>query len=101
MTVKGAYMKDLILTHALKLCAAKGFRNVTRDNIAASAGVATGSVSYHLGDTRKLRAAIVAHAIEQKDLTVIAQAYADQHPLAVKADPDLVARAVRHMARKI
>lgn len=94
-------MKELILSHALKLCASRGMRNVTRDNIAASANVATGSVSYHLGNARELRAAIVAHAIEQKDLTVIAQAYADKHPLALKADPELVTRAVRHMARKV
>ncbi len=93
-------MKDLILSRALKLCAQIGLTNVTRDKLAQAADVATGSVSYHLGDARKMRAAIVAQAIEERDLIVIAQAHHAHHPLTEKPEnADVVALALRHASR--
>lgn len=74
-----------------------GYLKVTRDSIAASAGVACGSVSYHYENLRKLQAAMVAHSIETENVAVFTQALVARHPLAVKAPQhlkDLAARAL-------
>ncbi len=86
-------MKLKILTHALRLAARHGLDHVSRNDIAVSAEVATGSVSYHFENMRKLRAAIVAKAIEDENLIVIGQALVARHPLALKASDALKKRA--------
>lgn len=85
-------MKDAILSAAMQLANLKGFKKVTRAEIAAKAKVAPGLVSYHFGDMKGLRDAMVARAVEAKNLKVLAQALADRHPAAVKA-PDALRRA--------
>jgi AcrR family transcriptional regulator len=90
-------MKELILSTALRLAAKKGFRDVTRQDIATAAKVATGSVSYHFDTMRKLQAAMVAQAIADSNLLVFAQALAAQHPLALKASPELKKAAARSL----
>lgn len=90
-------MKETILNTALKLAAKKGFRHVTRQDIASAAKVATGSVSYHFDSMRKLQAAMVTRAIEVKDLAVLGQALAERHPLALAAPVDLRGAAARSL----
>jgi AcrR family transcriptional regulator len=91
-------MKEQILATAMKLAGRKGFRNVTRDDIAADQEIATGSVSYHFGTMRKLQAAMVTESIEKENVTVFTQALVGRHPLALAAPQrlkDLAARALR------
>jgi AcrR family transcriptional regulator len=85
-------MKDAILSAAMQLANLSGFKKVTRANIAAKADVAPGLVSYHFGDMKKLRDAMVERAVESKNLKLLAQALADRHPIALKA-PDALRRA--------
>jgi AcrR family transcriptional regulator len=91
-------MKDQILATAMRLAAKKGFRNVTRQDIATAAEVATGSVSYHFDTMRKLQAAMVLKAIEDKNLPVFTQALADGHPLALRAPVELKKAAGRALS---
>ena len=100
LSVKGIPMKDKILAEALKLCAKKGIQNVQRIDLAQACNCATGTITYHMGETSKLRATIIRHAIEVKDLTVIAQAYTARHPLAMKVPPELIKTALHHLARQ-
>lgn len=90
-------MKEKILATALKLSERAGFRNVTRQAIAAELGIATGTVTYHMGEMRKLQRAVVAAAIEEKNLVVFAQALVERHPLALAAPETLKRQAARSM----
>lgn len=82
----------------MQLANLKGFKRVTRNDIADRAEIATGSVSYHYGDMKKLQAAMVARAIETENLKILAQALAERHPLAMKAPEALRIRAARQLA---
>lgn len=82
-------MKAHILSTAMRLANLHGLNNVTRNMIADRAEIATGSVSYHFKDMKKLRAAMVIRAIETQNLRVLGQAIAAKHPLALKASDDL------------
>ncbi len=85
-------MKNAILSAAMQLANLKGFKRVSRADIAKRADVAAGSVSYHFGTMRGLRDAMVARAVESGNLRILAQAHAERHPLAVKA-PEALRRA--------
>ncbi len=90
-------MKEQILDKAMQLSARKGFRNVTRQDLATAVGCATGSISYHFKTMRKLQGAMVDHAIVTKNLVVLGQALAEQPPnaYAAKAPPELKRAAAR------
>lgn len=82
----------------MQLANLHGFGKVTRNMIADRAEIATGSVSYHFKDMRKLAAAMVTRSIETENLKVLGQAIAAKHPLALKAPDELRKRAVLAVA---
>ena len=71
---------DQILDAAVELSEKHGYEHVTREQIATKCGVATGSVSKHLGTMIDLRRAVVSAAIARKNLNIIAQALVRKHP---------------------
>ena len=85
-------MKDKILGAAMQLANLKGFKKVTRQDIASRAKVAAGSVSYHFKSMKKLQAAMVERAVETENLRILGQALAERHPAAAKA-PEVLRRA--------
>lgn len=91
-------IKDKILLKAIQLAGRSGFRNVTRQDIATALGIAAGSVSYHFKDMRKLRTAVMQHAVDTRNLSVLAQGLADKHPRALAAPVDLRLQAARSLA---
>ena len=91
-------MKDKILATAMQIANLKGFGNVTRNDIADRAEIATGSVSYHYGDMKKLERAMVERAIETKNLKILGQALAKNHATAKKAPESLRLAALRSLA---
>jgi len=91
-------MKTVILSAAMQVANLKGFGNVTRNDIADRAEIATGSVSYHYKSMKKLEAAMVARAVETENLKLLGQALAKRHPLALKAPEALRVRAARALA---
>lgn len=86
--------KASILKIATRLAQSQGFRNVTREAIAEKADIAPGTVSYHFGTMSKLQDAIVVHAVETENLTVIAQGLAERHRKAVIAPASLQVKAL-------
>ena len=88
-----------ILDAALRAATAVGFMRMTRDDIARAANTSPGLVSARLGTMRKLRDAVMQHAIKREALQVIAEGVALRHPHALKAPADLQARAVRSLVR--
>lgn len=87
-----------ILDAALALAGERGYKNVTRDDVAAVAGVATGSVNNAYGTMAALRDAIMAEAVSQKLLAIVAQGLADAHPAARSAPPELKQSALASLA---
>jgi AcrR family transcriptional regulator len=73
-------LKEQILHAGLELAARYGIAHVTRDAIAARVSCAGGSVSYHLGDAKQLRRALVEAAIERRNLLVVGAAIGERHP---------------------
>lgn len=94
-------MKEQILTAAVQLAPRLGLKGMTRIEVAKAANVANGSVSYHFKSMRKLYAAVVAKAIEGRNIPVLVRALAEEHPLAVKMEPDLKRAAARHLAATV
>lgn len=68
--------KEHILQTAYKMAVRYGFNTLTRDNVAAEAGVAMGSVNHHYGTMEALRDAVVEKAIEEKNANIIVCAMA-------------------------
>lgn len=91
-------MKEAILSAAMQLANLKGYKRVTRSDIAARAETAVGSINYHYGTMSKLRTAMVERAVEAKNLKVLGQALSDRHPVALKAPEALRRDAALRMA---
>lgn len=91
-------MKSAILKAAVRLALGQGFRNFSRDDVAAEAKTATGTVSYHYRDMSGLRRAVMQYAIDNEVLKIVAQGLAEGHSLASKAPDALKQRAARALA---
>lgn len=81
-----------ILTTGLALAGASGLANLTRAEIAICAGVAAGSINAAFGTMDALKRAVVVHAVELRDLPIIAQA------VALKSYDDLIPGDIRQEA---
>lgn len=72
----------------------RGLANMTRRGIASRAGVANGTINHEFETMAGLRDALIQHAIESRNLPVLAQGLATGHPIAKDAPADLRAEAV-------
>ena len=68
--------REAILTVAIKLAKRDGFNSLTRDTIAAEAGVANGKVNYVFKTMEQLRRAVMRAAVHQEIKPIIAQGLA-------------------------
>ncbi len=89
--------KAEILDAALELSRSVGYRHVTRDGIAARAGVSAALVSRYFGTIPRMRRAIMSAAIARKDLAIIAQGLVAGDSKAQAAHPDLKSAAARRL----
>lgn len=87
--------RDVILAAALSLASTVGYDRMTRADVADRAQVATGLVSHYFKNMKGLRVAVITAAVEQRDLTVVAQALVAKHPLAHAAPKSLRRKASR------
>lgn len=63
-----------ILDAAIQMAEEHGYREVTREQIATQAGVATGSVNLYFGTMHALRKRILRHALAWDNKKILAQA---------------------------
>lgn len=91
-------LKDDILKAGLEIAGRLGLAATNRDNIAAKVPCAGGSVSYHLGDAKHLRRALVEAAVAQRNLRVVGWAIAERHP---SVQGDKIADELRAAALKV
>ena len=82
-------LKERILDAAIILSLKHGYQRITRDGVAAEAGCAMGSVNSHFGTLAQLQRAVISAAIARKNLNILAQALAANHPKALNAPQEL------------
>lgn len=87
-----------ILEAAVELAATRGYERITRSEVAAHAGVATGSVNNAFTTMKGLRDAVMRHAVEGSVLAIVAQGLATGHPVARAAPKELKDSALRSLA---
>ena len=86
--------KEYILDTAYKMAQRDGFGTLTRDGVAAEAGVAMGSVNHHWVKMSELREAVMQRAVEEENLELIGQGMALGDSVAKSAPLELRARAL-------
>jgi len=86
--------KEHILDTAYKMAQCDGFAAITRDGVAAEAGVAMGSVNHHYGTMQVLREAVMQRAVEEENLELIAQGIALGDTIAKSAPLDVRTKAL-------
>lgn len=98
MSEKVTNRNRAVLDAAVKLAETRGYRTITRQQVADEAQVAVGSVNNAFGTMDGLRDAVMAAAVEREIGPIIAQGLADRHPAAVNAPADLRTQAVAALA---
>lgn len=86
--------KSEILAAAMVVAHKVGFANMTRDQVATQAKCAAGAVSMYFNTMPQLRRAVMREAIQQQDLTIIAEGVALRDKNAMKAPPELRSKAL-------
>lgn len=81
--------KEHILEVAYVMAQRDGFGSLTRDGVAAEAGVAMGSVNHHWGKMSALREAVMQRAVEEENLELIGQGMALGDSVAKSAPLEL------------
>lgn len=90
--------RSTIMAAALELATAQGWQSLTRDGVAAAAGVAVGSINHEFGTVDALRDLVMLDAVANKKLDIIAQGIAAGHPFARGAPAELKEAAIRAVA---
>ena len=91
--------KMQILLVAKHFALSKGYRNVTRHEIARRAKCSVSLISYHFKDCENLHSAIMTDAVRDQDLKILAQGIIAGDPIAVAAPRSLKSRAIREALR--
>lgn len=86
--------KDNILEVAYVMAQRDGFGTLTRDGVAAEAGVAMGTVNHHWVKMSALREAVMQRAVEEENLELIGQGMALGDSVAKSAPLELRTRAL-------
>ena len=81
--------KEHILAVAYTMAQRDGFGTLTRDGVAAEAGVAMGSVNHHWVKMSALREAVMQRAVEEENLELIGQGMALGDSVAKSAPLEL------------
>lgn len=86
--------KDNILEVAYTMAQRDGFGSLTRDGVAAEAGVAMGTINHHWIKMSALREAVMQRAVEEENLELIAQGIALGNTIAKSAPLDVRTKAL-------
>lgn len=83
-----------VLEAAIAAAIEHGFEWITRDDVAARAGVSNATVSNAYGAMRDLKRRVLAEAVKRPVLALVAQGLAVRHPIALDADPQIKEQAL-------
>lgn len=87
-----------ILAAALDESAAVGFNLITRDAVAARAGVTSSLIHHYFGGMARFRNAVMLEAVRTERLDVLAQGLTARHQAALDAPAAVRERAVATIA---
>lgn len=88
-----------IIAAATQLAKLHGYQNVTREQIAEVVGYGSrSSINVHFASMHLLRDTLMAEAIDNRDLTIIAQGLVADDPIAVAAPQGLKRKAAMTLA---
>lgn len=87
-----------ILAAALELAPKVGYQKLTREAVAQHLGIPSSLIPYHMGTMAEFRRSIMREAVRVECLPVIAQGIAANDRHALKAEPELRARALQSLA---
>lgn len=86
--------REQILTAAVAVAIKNGYVNFKRSDVAAEAGVSTGSINKHYGTMSQLRRAVMRNAVLNECLQIIAEGLVVQDRYASKASDVLKTKAL-------
>jgi AcrR family transcriptional regulator len=89
-----AARRKLLLDTARAQAEKIGYTNLTRDGVAAAAGLAAGTLNFYFETMAGLRAELMRQAVKERHLRIIAQGVIARHPVALRAPKELRARAL-------
>lgn len=87
-------VKDSIVEAAFILATSDGYDSLTRDGVAAKAGVSKGSINHHFSTISDLRDEVMRTAIERVNLAIIGHGLAVGNPIAKSAPDDIKRQAL-------
>lgn len=91
--------KTDLLAAALTLAEQLGYQHITRKQIAEAAGVSGPIIHHYFGTMGGLREELMRYAVEQENLTVIAQGLTGSNPAALAAPEALRRQALESVLR--
>lgn len=86
-----------ILAAALELAPKVGYQKLTREAVAQRLGIPPSLIPYHMGTMAEFRRQVMREAVRVECLPVIAQGIAASDRHALKASPELRARALQSL----
>lgn len=87
-----------ILAAALDEATAVGFSHITRDNVAARAGVTSSLIHHYFGGMADFRHEVMLEAARVQRLDVLAQGLTARHPVAMDLPPAVRERVAASLA---
>ncbi len=87
-----------ILEAAAQVAIEHGYRQITQAQIAEKADISAGLITYHFSSMAKLRKKLMVWAVQEKNLTIIAQGLAMHDPIALAAPRTTRANAAALLA---
>jgi len=97
MRLKPADRRKQLIEAALNLAEGRDYTRVTRNEIAAAAGVVGAVIHHQFGTMAKLRRAIMRAAVAEERLSIIGQGLVVRDPQAMKAPLELRTRALQSL----
>lgn len=91
--------EQMLLRHAADLAESVGYSRVTREAVAARAGVSPAVVNFLFGTMAVFKRHLMRFAIRNERLPVIAQGLAVKDPYARRAPQDVKTRAIAYLTR--
>lgn len=87
--------KEELLIAAIEVSKEKGYRSITRSDVAERAGVSIGLIQFYFTNVAALRRAIMDAAVDREVPEIIFQGLAVSDSVALNSPVDLRARALR------
>lgn len=87
-----------IMAAAIALAERDGWPSLTRDGVAAEAGIAVGSINHEFGTMDALRDAVMLDAVTNRKLDIVGQGIARGHPMARAVPDEMREAALRALA---